>query len=75
MVSEPEPLVVAPPGLLVRVQEPEAGSPVNMTLPVAIMHVGWIMVPTLGAPGVTGWVLISTEAEETEVQPPEFLTV
>jgi len=36
------------------VQLPE-GSPLNATLPVAKAHVGWVMVPTIGAAGTVGW--------------------
>ena len=54
VVLVPVPLVVAPPGLRVRVQLPEEGSPLSTTLPVATLHVGWVIVPTTGVPGVTG---------------------
>ncbi len=50
----PVPVVLTAPGLLVRVHVPEAGRPVKVTLPVDTLHVGWMMVPTVGAPGVTG---------------------
>ena len=32
---------------------------------------GWVMVPTVGAVGVTGGVLITASDETTEVQPSE----
>jgi len=54
VVLTPVPLVVAPPGLLVRVQLPEAGSPFNTTLPVATLQLGWVIVPTAGMAGVRG---------------------
>ncbi len=50
----PVPVVITAPGLLVRVQVPEAGRPVKVTLPVDTLHVGWIMAPRVGAAGVTG---------------------
>ena len=39
VVLVPVPVVVAPPGDLVRVQDPEEGKPLNTTLP-AELHVG-----------------------------------
>ena len=54
VVLVPVPLVVAPPGLRVSVQLPEAGSPFNTTRPVAVLQVGWLTVPIPGIPGVTG---------------------
>jgi hypothetical protein len=40
VVLVPVPVVVVPPGDLVKVQVPEAGKPFNATLPVAIAQVG-----------------------------------
>lgn len=58
----PEPVYVVPPGDRVMVHEPEAGSPLRITLPVGVVHVGWVMVPTNGADGfaltVNGSVLL-----------------
>jgi len=48
----PEPVVVVPPGDLVRVHVPVAGNPDKTTLPVATLQVGWVMVPIVGAVGV-----------------------
>jgi len=45
-------VVVVPPGDLVNVHVPVAGSPDNTTLPVARAQVGWVLVPTIGAVGV-----------------------
>ena len=70
----PEPVVV-PPGILVKVQFPVAGSPVKTTLPVGIEQVGWVLVPTIGAVGTTGAVLITTFADGVEVHPAVFVTV
>jgi multidrug efflux pump subunit AcrA (membrane-fusion protein) len=36
----PVPVVIVPPGLLVNVQVPDAGKPLNTTLPVASAQVG-----------------------------------
>lgn len=66
------PVPEIPPGFMVQVP---VGSPFNTTLPVATVHVGCVMVPTIGAAGVTGWALITTLAEATEVQPTELVTV
>ncbi len=46
VVAVPVPVEVAPPGLLVKVHVPEAGSPLKSTLPVDTPHVGWVIVPT-----------------------------
>jgi len=75
VVLVPVPLVVAPPGLLVRVQLPEAGSPFITTLPVPTLQVGWVMLPVPGADGVTGWVLIITGAVAAEVHATSFVIV
>lgn len=50
----PLPLVATPPGVLVIVQFPDAGRPLNATAPVATVHDGCVMVPITGADGVTG---------------------
>ncbi len=47
------PVVVTPPGVLVMVQVP-VGSPLNTTLPVGVVQVGWVIVPTIGAVGGNG---------------------
>ena len=60
------------PGL--RIQLP-AGNPLNSTLPVATAQVGCVMVPTIGAVGVTGCALITTFAEAEEVHPSALVTV
>ena len=63
------------PGDAVKVQDPEAGSPLSTTLPVASAHVGWVIVPTVGAVGVAGCALITTLPEAVDVQPAAFFTV
>ena len=45
------PVVVVPPGDLVRVQVPVTGNPFRTILPVAKVQVGCVMVPTVGAVG------------------------
>ncbi len=45
----PVPVLVVPPGVLVKVHVPDDGSPLNTTLPVATAHVGCVMAPTVGA--------------------------
>jgi hypothetical protein len=52
------------PGLIVQFPD---GNPVKITLPVATAHVGCVIVPTVGAAGVTGCVLIVT-AVGVEIQ-------
>ena len=75
MVLVPVPVVVVPPGDLVSVHVPVAGNPVSSTLPVDTLQVGCVIVPTIGAVGVTGWVLITTADEGGETQPMELVTV
>ena len=53
-------MVVTFPGVLVRVQVPLEGRPLIATLPVDTEQVGCVMVPTMGAVGVTGGVSITT---------------
>jgi hypothetical protein len=70
----PVPVLVAAPGVRVIVHVP-VGSPPNTTLPVATEHVGEVIVPIVGADGVTGWVFINTFADPTDVHPDTFVTV
>jgi hypothetical protein len=67
--------VEVPPGVLVKVHVPVEGKPLNGTLPVAVLHVGWMIVPATGAVGVTGWALMTTFAEAADVHPEAFVTV
>lgn len=71
----PAPVVVTVPGKRVRVHVPVAGNPLNSTLPVDTLHVGPVIVPTVGVTGIPGWALIRTSEEATEVQPVELPTV
>ena len=50
----PVPVVVVPPGVLVKVHVPVAGNPLSITLPVAKVQLGCVIVPTVGAVGVAG---------------------
>ena len=59
VVLVPDPLVVTAPGLRVSVHVPLEGNPLSTTLPVETIHAGWVIVPTTGADGVTGWSLIT----------------
>jgi len=54
VVLVPVPVFVAPPGVAVIVHVPVAGKPFRITLPVATEHVGWVIVPMVGAEGVIG---------------------
>jgi hypothetical protein len=74
-VLVPVPVVVTLPGLRVRVQVPLEGNPFNTTLPVATVHVGWVIVPTTGAGGEAGWAGITTFAERGDMQPASLVTV
>jgi len=64
VLLEPDPVIA--PGFIVQVPE---GNPFNITLPVARAQVGCVIVPMVGAEGVTGCGLIITLAEAAEVQP------
>ena len=68
-------MVVVPPGVLVNVQVPVAGKPLNTTLPVATEQVGWVIAPTVGAVGEEGGPVIITSADPDEIQPVELVTV
>ena len=60
------------PGLIVQFP---AGKPPNTTLPVARAQPGWVIIPKVGADGVTGCTSITTLAEAGEVHPDAFVTV
>jgi hypothetical protein len=75
VVLLPVPVVVAPPGLLVRVQVPEDGSPLRVTLPVATPQVGWVLDSITGGVGVAGAGSINPGNEGAEIQPATLLTV
>lgn len=75
VVLTPVPVYVAPSGLRVRVHEPGAGRPEMKTLPVEMLHDGWVMAPITGASGSRGPWLITTACEGPEVQPCSFVTV
>ena len=61
------------PGLIVQLP---AGNPLNTTLPVGVVHVGWVIIPTNGELGVVGCALIVVDVtEDPEVHPNEFVTV
>lgn len=75
VVLVPVPVVVIPPGERVTVHVPVAGNPFNTTLPVDRVQVGGVMVPTTGAVGVTGWVLITILADDNDIHPAALVTV
>ena len=68
-------MVVVPPGVTVNVQFPVDGKPFKITLPVEIVQVGRVIVPTVGASGGKGWALITTSDDAIEVTPEELVTV
>ena len=51
------------------------GRPVKLTLPVATVHVGWLIVPITGAVGTGGGEFITALAEAAEVHPVKSETV
>ena len=67
-------MVVIASGVLINVQA-SVGKSLKTTLPVARVHVGWVIVPTVGASGVTGCGLIITLADGNEVHLIELVTI
>lgn len=51
-VPGPVPVMVSPPGILVKVHVPGVGKPVKITLPMVRVQVGCVIVPTIGAAGL-----------------------
>jgi hypothetical protein len=51
VVLDPVPLEITLSGLRVNIHVPEDGNPLRITLPVAKVHVGWVLAPTAGAAG------------------------
>ena len=66
------PLPVIPPGLIVQVP---AGNEFRITLPVATVQLGWVIVPIAGAEGIDGCVFITVATDADDVHPIEFVTV
>jgi hypothetical protein len=54
---------------------PVAGKPFNITLPVATVHVGWVIVAATGGVGIDGLALITTFADAEEIHPDTLVTV
>jgi hypothetical protein len=75
VVLVPVPLVVVPPGVLVNVHVPTAGSPFRTTLPVDTVQEGCVVVPATGAVGVAGCASMVTVLEAAEVHPEALVTV
>ena len=76
-VAIPEMVVVEPvpendPGLIVQAN---SGKPVNITLPVARVHEGWVIGPTIGAVGALGAEYMIISAEAGEIHPSALVTV
>ena len=71
----PFPVVVTPPGFLVSVHVPVFGKPLNATLPVPRVHVGWVIVPMIGAAGLPGTALITTSTDSPEVHPASLVII
>ena len=75
VVVVPVPVIVTPPGVLVNVQVPDDGNPLNTTLPVATPHAGCVIVPIVGAVAVVGCALITTLADAGEMHVDALVTV
>ena len=63
---------VMAPGLIIQLP---AGKLFKTTEPVAIVQVGCVIIPTVGATGVEGGALITILAEATDVHPAALVTV
>lgn len=75
VLAVPDPETDKLPGERVTVHEPVAGSPLSATLPVEVPQVGCVIVPMMGAEGVSGWAFITTADDDAEVQPAALVTV
>ena len=58
-----------------RVHVPDGGRLIRTTLPVAVSHVGGVIVPIEGTVGVGGCGFITISLEGADIQPKEFVTV
>lgn len=68
IVPGPVPVAVVPPGLRVKVHIPDEGKPLNSTLPVETVQVGWIIESIVGADGAPGATL-TVKVVADEIQP------
>jgi hypothetical protein len=75
VVLVPVPIVVTPPGVLVNVHVPDEGKLFNTALPDATVHVGCVMVTTVGVAGVDSEALIITLVDVGETHPDALVTV
>jgi hypothetical protein len=71
----PVPTFSIVPGYLITVHVPEEGKPIRMTLPVARVHVGDIILLITGAVGVDGLSITVKLADGGETQLAAFVTV
>lgn len=67
----PDPVCEKPPGEAFKVHVPVGGRPDKLTEPVLEAQVGFCIVPTTGALGLTG-AFITTEFDEAEVHADEI---
>ena len=65
-------LPVMAPGFMVQFPD---GKLVNTTDPVATVQLGWVIIPTVGACGVSGGALITIFTEASDVHPAALATV
>ena len=74
VVFVPVPVEIVLLGFCVKVHVPLDGKPFKVTLPVVVLQVGCVVVPTEGALGADGAELITTFVEAEEVHPAAFIT-
>lgn len=70
VVVVPEPAIL--PGLMVQLP---AGNPLNITDPTGAVHVGCVIVPTIGTVGVGGCTLITADDDGLEEHPVALVTI
>jgi hypothetical protein len=75
VVLVPVPVVNAPPGVRINVHVPLDGKPLSTTLPVDKVHVGCVTIPITGAVGVEGCAVMTTFADDTDIQLLSLVTV
>ena len=71
----PVPFDVIAPGFRINVHVPDAGKPFSTTLPVATVHVGCVLVPTVGAAGVAFTVRVYVAVASAQGAPRGLLVV
>jgi len=75
VVLVPVPVVTTVPGYRINVHIPADGRPLKTTLPVGIVHVGGVIIPTAGGAGNDGCGFITTFPDWEEMHPFALVTI